>query len=71
MEVLTEPAPGALGATAFDAVATRQLLDVPWTPALGTSFAGIAFTALGVGLVRLLASADVVRRKPLGVLRAE
>lgn len=62
---------GALAATAFDAVATRQLLDVPWTPALGTSLAGVALTSLGVGLVGLLASADVVRRKPLGVLRAE
>lgn len=62
---------GALLATAFDALAVRELLEVTWTPRLGLALAGVALTSLGVAAVGLIASADVIRRKPLTVLRAE
>ncbi len=62
---------GATLATAFDALATRELLEVAWTPRLGLAASAVALTAAGVGLIGLVASADVLRRKPLGVLRAE
>jgi putative ABC transport system permease protein len=62
---------GALLATAFDALAVRELLEATWTPRLGLALGGVALTALGVATVGLLASIDVLRRKPLAVLRAE
>jgi hypothetical protein len=44
---------------------------MPWqaTPAL--LLTGAAVTALVVGVIGVLASADVLRRKPLATLRAE
>ncbi|HEY8548958.1 MAG TPA: FtsX-like permease family protein [Vicinamibacterales bacterium] len=61
---------GAIGALVLSYVFTRQVLDIPWDPAPGTAFAGILLTGLVVAAVGLLASLDVLRRKPLAVLRA-
>jgi putative ABC transport system permease protein len=62
---------GAMGAVALSWAVARYLLDIPWHPALGTVAAGILLTGVLVGLVGVVTSLDVVRRKPLGVLRAE
>ena len=47
------------------------LLGLPWTPAFGTLAAGAMMAALLVTVVGVLASLDVLRRKPLSTLRAE
>jgi predicted lysophospholipase L1 biosynthesis ABC-type transport system permease subunit len=60
-----------MGAVALSWAVARYLLDIPWHPALGTVAAGILLTGVLVGLVGVVTSLDVVRRKPLGVLRAE
>lgn len=62
---------GALGALALSWAASRYLFDMPWRPATGTVALGILLTALLVGVVGILASLDVVRKRPLAVLRAE
>ena len=62
---------GALGALALSWSAARYLFDMAWQPSPGTVLAGIVLTALVVGMVGVLASLDVVRRRPLAVLRAE
>ncbi len=62
---------GALGSLVLSwAVATR-VLDLPWDPALGLVFGGIGVSTVLVGVVGLVASADVLRRKPLATLRSE
>ena len=50
---------------------SHYLFDMAWHPAPGTVAAGVVLTSLVVGLVGVLASLDVVRRRPLAVLRAE
>ena len=49
---------------------TRHVLDIPWRPAPGLLALGALLTVL-VGIVGILASADVLRKKPLATLRAE
>jgi putative ABC transport system permease protein len=65
---------GAIGSTAAIAltyVVSRHALDIPWSPRLPISLVGIAVTSLVVCIVGLLASADILRRRPLGPLRSE
>lgn len=62
---------GALGALALSWAVSHYLFDMAWHPAPGTVAAGVVLTSLVVGLVGVLASLDVVRRRPLAVLRAE
>ncbi len=62
---------GAAGALALSWGVTRHVLDMPWRPAPGVLAAGAVLTALLVGTIGVLASADVLRKKPLGTLRAE
>jgi putative ABC transport system permease protein len=65
---------GAIGSTAAIALTyfvSRHALDIPWSPRLPVSLAGMAVTALVVCAVGLLASADILRRRPLGTLRSE
>jgi len=62
---------GAVGALALSWAVARFLFEMPWHPSPVTVGAGVVVTTLVVGLVGVLASLDVVRRKPLGVLRAE
>jgi putative ABC transport system permease protein len=61
---------GAAGAVGLSFVFTSRVLDIPWDPALGTTAAGIVLTAAVVAAVGVLASLDVLRRKPLAILRA-
>ena len=62
---------GAGGASALSWAVGGYLLGLPWTPAFGTLAAGAAMAALLVTVVGVLASLDVLRRKPLSTLRAE
>jgi predicted lysophospholipase L1 biosynthesis ABC-type transport system permease subunit len=65
---------GAIGSTsaiALTYVVSRHALDIPWSPRLSISLAGLGVTALVVCAVGLLASADILRRRPLGTLRSE
>lgn len=62
---------GAVGALALSWAVARYLFEMDWHPSPATVAVGVLLTTLVVGLVGVLASLDVVRRKPLGVLRAE
>ena len=62
---------GGLGAVALTWAVSRHVLDIPWraNPLLAT--AGAVITTILVGSVGVVASYDVLRKKPLGTLRAE
>jgi putative ABC transport system permease protein len=62
---------GAAGAMAFSWAVCRHVLDIPWRPQPLVAVAGMVLTTLLVGVVGVGASYDVLRRKPLGTLRAE
>lgn len=62
---------GAAGATVLSYVVSRQLLDITWHPAPAVLGAGVLGTAVLVAVVGLVASLDVLVRKPLATLRAE
>ena len=62
---------GAAGALGLSWGVTRYVFDMPWHPAPGLLAAGALLTALLVGAIGVLASADVLRKKPLATLRAE
>jgi putative ABC transport system permease protein len=62
---------GAAGALALSWAVTRHVLDMPWRPAPGVLAIGAVLTTMLVGTIGVLASADVLRKKPLGTLRAE
>jgi putative ABC transport system permease protein len=62
---------GAAGATALSWAVARHVLDIRWWPAPGTTAAGVVVTAAVVAVVGVVASLDVLRRKPLSILRAE
>ncbi len=65
---------GAVGAVAglgLSWVVCRFVLEIPWHPAPLVSVTGLLVTTLAVGLVGVLASLDVLRRKPLATLRSE
>ena len=61
---------GALGAIGLSYALARFVLDVPWQVAPLTTAAGIGLTGAIVALVGVVANVDVLRRKPLSVLRA-
>jgi putative ABC transport system permease protein len=62
---------GATGALGLSWGVTRYVFDMPWHPAPGLLAVGALLTALLVGAIGVLASADVLRKKPLATLRAE
>jgi putative ABC transport system permease protein len=62
---------GALGALGLSWGVSRYVLDIPWRPAPVMLGAGAVMTMLLVGTIGVLASADVLRKKPLATLRAE
>jgi putative ABC transport system permease protein len=62
---------GALGAIALSWAVARYALDQPGDTTPGITLTGIAATSIFVALVGVLASADVLRHKPLATLRAE
>jgi putative ABC transport system permease protein len=62
---------GAAGGLALSWGMTRYIIDMPWRLPVVDTLVSIALTAVLVAVVGLLASLDVLRRKPLGTLRAE
>ncbi len=62
---------GSLGAVALSWAVTTRLLEMRWSAEAGLAAAGIVATAAVVLVVGLIASLDVIVRKPLGSLRGE
>ena len=62
---------GSAGALVLSWAACRWIFEIDWRPTPGLLAAGAISTMLLVGIVGVLASADVLRRKPLATLRAE
>jgi putative ABC transport system permease protein len=62
---------GALGALALTWGISRYALDIPFRPLIGLSATGMVVTAAVVATVGVLASWEVLERKPLATLRAE
>jgi len=62
---------GAAGSMALTWAFCRFVLDVPWSFTPEVVLPGLVLTALVVGGLGVAASMDVLRRKPLAILRAE
>jgi putative ABC transport system permease protein len=65
---------GAVGAVASIGLSwfvCRRILDVPWSPLPALVAAGIVTAVVLVGLLGVVSSLDVLRRKPLAVLRTQ
>ncbi|MFO7693790.1 MAG: FtsX-like permease family protein [Vicinamibacterales bacterium] len=62
---------GCAGALGLSWAVSRFVLELPWEPAPGTFLAGFLGASALVAAVGVLASLDVLRRKPLSTLRAE
>jgi putative ABC transport system permease protein len=62
---------GAAGAFGLSWAVTKHLFEIPWRPAPGLLAIGTVLTMVLVGLIGVVSSADVLRRKPLSTLRAE
>lgn len=62
---------GSVGALALSWGISRFALDLEWTPTPALSLVGLLVTTVFVAIVGVLASADVLGRKPLATLRAE
>jgi putative ABC transport system permease protein len=62
---------GAAGALGLSWAVTTYLLEIDWRPAPIVLSIGVVMTTALVGIVGVVASLDVLRRKPLATLRAE
>jgi putative ABC transport system permease protein len=62
---------GGLASVALSWVVASRVLDIRWDPSALYVAAGVVITGLTVTVVGVVASVDVLRRKPLSVLRAE
>lgn len=62
---------GAAGALGLSWGVARFVLDITWRPAPGLLAAGALLTTALVGVVGVVSSAEVLRKKPLATLRAE
>ncbi len=62
---------GSFGAIALGWGISRYALDIPWRPALHENLISTAATSLLIMTIGVVASADVLRRKPLATLRSE
>lgn len=62
---------GAFGALALGWAISRFALDIPWRPVLHENLIGTLATSVLIMIIGVVASADVLKRKPLAALRAE
>jgi putative ABC transport system permease protein len=62
---------GSFGALALGWGISRFALDIPWRPVLHENLISTAATSVLIMTIGVLASADVLRRKPLATLRSE
>ena len=62
---------GSFGALVLGWGVSRFALDIPWRPVLHENLMGTVATSLLIMIIGVVASADVLKRKPLAALRAE
>jgi putative ABC transport system permease protein len=62
---------GCAGALGLSWVAATYLFEIEWRPAWALLGAGIVGTILVVSAIGLIASADIIARKPLNILRQQ
>jgi putative ABC transport system permease protein len=62
---------GGAGALGLSWVLARQLFSITWAPPPDVLVVGVLATTAAVAVVGLVASLDVLVRKPLGLLRSE
>jgi putative ABC transport system permease protein len=62
---------GSLGAVALTWGVSTYALEIPWRVFVGEHVAGVLLTAILVAAIGVLSSLDVLRHKPLAILRAE
>jgi putative ABC transport system permease protein len=62
---------GALGALGLSWGVSRHVFDIPWRPTPGLLTLGAVLTMALVCVIGVVASAEVLRKKPLSTLRAE
>jgi len=62
---------GAAGALGLSWGVTRHVFDIPWRPTPGLLAVGAVLTTALVCVIGVIASAEVLRKKPLSTLRAE
>jgi putative ABC transport system permease protein len=62
---------GAAGALGLTWAVCRYVFEIDWRPAPALLTAGALLTTVLVAVIGVAASADVLRKKPLGTLRAE
>ena len=62
---------GSAGALVLTWALARHVLDITWFPSPLTNVLGVVVTAAAVAVTGVVASVDVLRRKPLTTLRAE
>jgi putative ABC transport system permease protein len=62
---------GAAGALALSWGISKYVFEIAWRPAPGLLTLGAILTTALVGIIGVIASYDVLRRKPLAALRAE
>jgi len=62
---------GAIAALLLTWVVSQQVLEIRWRPAPGLLALGVLATAVLSAAVGVISSLDVLRRKPLAILRAE
>jgi putative ABC transport system permease protein len=62
---------GAGGAIGLTWAISRYALEIPFRPLVGLSLGGVAATAILVAAIGVIASWEVLQRKPLATLRAE
>jgi putative ABC transport system permease protein len=62
---------GSAGALVLSWAVCRYVFEIDWRPATGVLLAGAAVTTILVTVIGVLASGDVLRKKPLATLRAE
>jgi putative ABC transport system permease protein len=62
---------GSFGALALGWGISHFALDIPWRPVLHENLISTAVTSVLIMTIGVLASADVLRRKPLATLRSE
>ena len=62
---------GAVGALALSWAVCRYVFEIDWSPSAPVLVVGAVVTTALVGVIGVVASLDVLRKKPLATLRAE
>ena len=60
---------GALGAQVLTFLLSQQVLDIPFRVAVATNAAAVVLVAVSVSVVGVAVTLDVLRHKPLSILR--